>query len=157
MDVTNSLKTTSLLELLSASYPAINYAPGDDFYWHPAEKTVYYPDDQIDSDFGKLQLLHETAHALLKHKDYDFDGQLIKIELAAWQKCQELAPIYLVAFEERYIQECLDSYRDWLHKRSTCIDCGQISLQIHPFLYKCFNCQASWRVPASPLCRRVGV
>lgn len=154
MVATNLPKTTSLLELLASTYPEITYQSGEDFYWHPSQAIVYYLADQIDSNFGKIQLLHETAHAVLGHKDYDFDSQLVKIELDAWQKSKELAAEYNIRSDDRYIQDCLDSYRNWLHKRSTCIDCGQISLQIYPNIYKCFNCQASWRVPSSRLYRR---
>lgn len=153
----SSSKKSDLLILLKTAYPEVIFKAGEDFSWHPDERTVYYIDSQIGAISGNLQLLHETAHACLEHQDYDFDSELIRIELEAWRKCRELSIKYDQPVESRYIEDCLDSYRDWLHKRSTCIDCGQVSLETGPFLYKCFNCQASWRVPASPLCRRVTV
>jgi hypothetical protein len=48
----------------------------------------------------------------------------------------------------------LDTYRDWLYKRSICPTCTAKCLQQGDFVhYRCFNCHTTWRVTASRFCR----
>jgi hypothetical protein len=57
-----------------------------------------------------------------------------------------------VIIDEEHIQNCLDTYRDWLHKRSTCPRCDSHGLQTSE-QYKCYNCRAVWRVGNERFCR----
>jgi predicted RNA-binding Zn-ribbon protein involved in translation (DUF1610 family) len=50
------------------------------------------------------------------------------------------------ALNPDHIQDCLDTYRDWLHRRSRCPTCGMHVLQDKSNSYKCFNCGTSWQV-----------
>jgi hypothetical protein len=100
-----------------------------------------------------FSLLHELGHALLEHKDYTYDVELLKIEVAAWDRARTLAEQYGVTLDEDHIQDCLDTYRDWLHLRATCPTCFGRSLQSTETCYRCFNCQTEWSVTRSRLCR----
>lgn len=67
---------------------------------------------------------------------------------------QLLPPPYpLLPISEDHIQDCLDSYRDWLHKRSLCPDCRLSSIQTDAHTYTCVFCHKKWRVTAERFCR----
>jgi hypothetical protein len=141
-----------LINKLSALYPQLQFCQAERFYWSPKEHKVFYRSKNRDDYLWKL--LHEVSHALLKHKSYRSDIELLKLEVAAWDKAQNLATDFKVpVIDDDYIQDCLDTYRDWLHKRSTCPKCGTRSLQESTELYRCFNCRAEWRVSSSRFCR----
>ena len=71
----------------------------------------------------------------------------------AWHKAQELGDKYGYKIDLDHIQDCLDTYRDWLYKRSLCPFCSTSSLQSDERTYKCFNCGSQWHVSKSKLCR----
>jgi hypothetical protein len=60
---------------------------------------------------------------------------------------------YRIKLDNNHIQDCLDTYRDWLHRRSKCPTCGMHVLQKDVRTYQCFNCDASWRVSAGRFAR----
>lgn len=92
-------------------------------------------------------LLHETGHALLGHTSYVADIELLKLEVAAWDRAKQLAKELGTSIDENHIQDCLDTYRDWLDKRSICPNCGTKSIQTDKgSKYRCFNCHTTWRV-----------
>ena len=141
-----------LISKLSAAYPQLHFCQAERFYWSPKEQMIFY---QIKSnDIYRWKLLHEVSHSLLGHKIYQSDVELLQLEVAAWAKAKQLATdLGLAPIDNTYIQDCLDTYRDWLHKRSTCPTCGTRSLQENAERYHCFNCQAEWRVSPSRFCR----
>lgn len=99
-------------------------------------------------------LLHETGHALLDHTSYKADFELLRLEVEAWERAKLLAADLDVAIDEDHIQDCLDTYRDWLFKRSICPQCNTKCLQQGDFVhYRCFNCHTVWRVSSSRFCR----
>ena len=103
-----------------------------------------------------MQLLHEIAHAKLGHKNYQYDVQLIEMERSAWEYAVDtLAPKYGLALsmDDDNVQDSLDSYRDWLHKRSLCPQCGAVGLQGTSSSYKCINCHSEWRVNQAKSCQ----
>ena len=123
----------------------ITFQKGDDFVWSPQEKTIYYT--SITSSENLWALMHEIGHAVLEHRGYSFDIQLLTIEAAAWQYAQEiLASRYAIIIEPEHIQLTLDNYRDWLHQRSTCPNCRHNGIQTKANTYSCFNCRCLWRV-----------
>ena len=122
-------------------------------------------------NFGLLTL-HELGHALCEHKDYSTDVLRIKIESAAWERAKtvlleyydraydgvdsednltavqgkepcdvELARI-LPEWDEEFVQEKLDTYRDWLHVKSRCKKCGLTRYQTEDGEYHCPRCEA---------------
>lgn len=144
---------TNILPALKKDFPAIIFANGESFLWSPREQKVTYTTHQDIAEHGVWALLHEVSHAALDHKHYNNDFELLKLESAAWQHAKRLGKNYGVSIDSEHIQDCLDTYRDWLHKRSKCPNCNVVSLQRTDKLYQCFNCRTSWTVPNSPLCR----
>ena len=143
------LSTHSLLPKLQAQYPQLLFTPGDRFLWSPDKQTVFY--DEADPGNTSL-LLHELAHGLLEHHDYSKDVELVAMETEAWDKARELAPNYAVKIPEDVIQDTLDSYREWLHARSTCPQCDATGYQSGKKEYTCVACSHVWRVNEARIC-----
>lgn len=143
----------ALVARLRADFPTLTFRTGTQFYWSPADQEVFYPADASSAN-DVLSLLHETGHALLKHKRYSMDFELLEMEAQAWQRARQLAVDYDIAVDDDRIQDCLDTYRDWLYRRSICPSCTSKALQLdNEPLYRCYNCQTSWAVSPSRFCR----
>jgi hypothetical protein len=135
-----------LITDMSEKYKEISFAPGDHFYWSPESKTVFY-NSKGKGKTAKWSLLHETGHGLLGHMTFYSDLELIRLEIEAWEKAKELGKQFKVRVDEEHIQNCLDTYREWLYKRSICPTCSAKCLQLNDFIhYRCFNCHEVWRV-----------
>lgn len=142
--------TSSLVKQLSTAFPAITFQAGQDFTWSPTTKEIFYPSDSHDT----ARLLHELAHALLEHHRYDRDIQLLTMERDAWEFARaKLAPRYRVTVTEQDIQADLDTYRDWLHARSTCPHCSATGVQSDKNVYRCIACTTSWKVNEARFCQ----
>jgi len=100
--------------------------------------------------FGHYFMKSDTL--LLTTKQYTDDLELLMMEVAAWKKAKEIATRYYLVIDEDHIEDCLDSYRNWLHTRSRCIECKTHSFQIDQTTYQCYNCLTRWKVPASRMC-----
>jgi hypothetical protein len=142
----------NFLDHLKDDYPDINFKLGDGFYWSPLSKTVIYADikSKLNSEWT---LLHEISHAVLNHKGYKNDLELLAMEVSAWVKAKEISTKYDIKIDENHIQNCLDTYRNWLHLRSTCPECGIRTLQIDKKTYRCHNCHTVWKVTSERFCR----
>lgn len=141
----------NLLEQLRIDFPAITFLQGDTFFWSPKEQTVHY--ESTASKENTWKLLHETAHGILGHTNYQTDFGLLSLEAQAWHKAKDLGKNYGITIDEDHVEDCLDSYRDWLHARSSCPTCHAISLQNDPTTYQCLNCHSIWHVSRSRFCR----
>ena len=155
MDVITMPSTTSLLKRVKNDYPQFVFKKSTGFSWSQAENTVNYTSGGENSVF----LLHELSHGLLGHADYSRDIELIAMEREAWDKAEELATKYGIPLDDNFIQSTLDTYRDWLHSRSTCPKCTATGLQTDVKAYKCLACGQSWRVNEARTCalRRYGL
>jgi hypothetical protein len=140
-----------LLTRVSQDYPQLHFSEGNVFSWSPKNKTITYKTGP--QKVRAWSLLHELAHAVLEHKSYQTDFELLLLEVAAWDKAKELSENYGIQIDEDHIQDCIDTYRDWLYQRSTCPLCSCTSLQHNSTTYRCFNCSTSWTVTASRFCR----
>lgn len=143
----------TLLKSLQAQLSDITFTPGDLFYWSPKTNEVVYSLRSLTEKEGQWALLHEAAHAWLGHKAYHSDFELLLLEVAAWEQAQNIGKQLGYKLDEEHIQNCLDTYRDWLHERSTCPRCGVVSLETTQRQYQCFNCDHEWRVSISRFCR----
>jgi hypothetical protein len=143
----------NLSKILKSGSPHINLEPGDSFYWSPETLTVFFAPKALEDMSGIWSLLHEAGHGLLGHSNYESDLELIILETAAWEKAKDLASKFDITIDEEHIQDCLDTYRDWLHQRCTCPRCGSASLQHNPSEYYCHNCHAEWQVTKARFCR----
>ncbi|MGC1177182.1 MAG: hypothetical protein WA843_03870 [Candidatus Saccharimonadales bacterium] len=138
-----------LIVRLQRLFPELTFTPGKQFYWSPESSEIFYKSG-ADGAQAIWSLLHETGHALLKHATYKADFELLTMEVAAWERARVLAQEIGASIDEDHIQDCLDTYRDWLYKRSICPTCSTKSLQQSDFVhYRCFNCNTRWQVSAS--------
>jgi hypothetical protein len=138
-----------LLVKLRRDFPDIRFEAGNLAHWSPESNTVTYSNNLS----GEITLLHELGHALCGHVSYASDIDLLRKEVQAWQKAQAIAAEYEVEILSDHVEDCLDTYRDWLHKRSTCPECGSHGLQRSKALYQCPNCQTHWQVSSARFCR----
>jgi hypothetical protein len=142
-----------LIQDLNRLFPKLTFTSGQQFCWSPETCEIIYKND-THSKKDKWSLMHETGHALLKHKTYGSDMNLLKLEVEAWEKAREISRQLTIDIDEAHIQDCLDSYRDWIYKRSICPVCTAKSIQQDDFEhYRCFNCHTSWKVSSSRFCR----
>jgi hypothetical protein len=141
----------TLVNALRQAYPNFTFVAGDQASWSAQKQQVTYA---LDESPGALwTVLHELGHAILGHASYESDLQLLQKETAAWNEAVELSAAYGIDIDNDHIQDCLDTYRDWLHKRSTCPTCGDHGLQSTQSLYNCLNCQNTWKVSSARFCR----
>lgn len=141
-----------LISQLALDYPEVSFANGAKDCWSPSAKLVVINEvEQLPN--RAWSLLHELSHALLDHQSFKSDFELLKLEVQAWQKAKGIALAHGFDISEDHIQDCLDSYRDWLHKRSTCPDCQLRAAQNGPSTYRCYNCGKLWKVSDSRLKR----
>ncbi|HEY4964719.1 MAG TPA: hypothetical protein VIH90_08595 [Candidatus Saccharimonadales bacterium] len=144
---------SSFIYRLKRKYPKINFSLSDNYYWSPETNEIFYKNN-LETELGQWSLIHEVGHALLEHKSYDADFMLIRLEVEAWNKAKEISNDLGISINEDHIQDCLDTYRDWIFKRSICPNCTTKCFQQSDFShYSCFNCHATWRVTPSRFCR----
>jgi hypothetical protein len=136
---------------LKKDYPDIKFRAAKQFSWSPVTQEVLYATGN--NKTGRWSVLHELSHALLEHNSYMYDYELIQLEMEAWEKAQKIAANYQQVIDEEHIQNCLDTYKDWLFRRCRCPVCETQGIQDKPTLYRCFNCHAIWHVTASRFCR----
>lgn len=141
--------TTLLAAKLQQDFPLFTFTHGDEFRWSPQDKTIYY--DTTSDDCPSL--LHELAHAALNHTEYAKDIELIEMERDAWAYANTpLSATYSINIDDQIIQDSLDTYRDWLHARSTCPHCQATGVQVKKNQYKCLACNTQWRVNDARVC-----
>ena len=126
-----------LVDELKNDFPELSFREGINFLFRPP-RTIFY---NCDETFFELLLLHEVSHAILKHRNFNTDLERVKMENEAWEKAKELASKYGVTVDEGLIQDELDTYRDWLHKKSRCPKCGLTRFQTPDAKYHCPRCE----------------
>lgn len=126
-----------LLERVQMDFPDLRFVSGRKFAWRPPRTVVLGPEEEHDS----LLLMHELGHASLGHQSYVLDVERLKIEVEAWGKAQVLAERYEIEWDEDVAQDELDSYREWLHRRSKCRRCGLTCYQTKDRKYHCPRCE----------------
>ena len=149
MDAIIMLSTPSLLPKLTRDFAPIVFTAGSRYAWSPDKKTVFY--DESDPQNVDL-LFHELAHGVLEHHDYSKDVELVAMESQAWDTALKIAPFYKVTISDDTVQDSLDTYREWLHSRSTCPSCEATGYQSGKNEYSCVACSQIWRVNEARLC-----
>lgn len=143
MDATTMHSTVSLLADIQVDFPLFTFSESDCFRWSPDTQTLHF--DRNSPDLVPY-VLHELGHALLSHTAYHRDIDLIKIERDAWDYAREhLASKYNITISDELVQENLDTYREWLHSRSSCPSCSMTGLQTARGHYSCFACGGRWK------------
>lgn len=145
---------SSLYKHITADFPELTFGEeAADFRWIPSESVIIHP--PISSPAELYQLLHEIGHAMLHHQAYQTDVSLITMEREAWSYAVDmLAPRYdlPLTMSDPIIEQSLDSYRSWLHARSSCPRCSAIGIEQSPSHYRCLSCQQTWRVNEARTC-----
>ncbi len=127
----------TFLAKIRSDFPEFRFIGGARFSFRPPKTIVIGPEEPSDDSL----LLHELGHALSKHKDFDTGAKRLKMEVEAWEKARELAPKYGVTIDEEMVESELDTYRDWLHKKSRCPKCGLTRFQTPDGEYHCPRCE----------------
>lgn len=148
----SSRRSKAFISRLRHDYPNFKFLPGKQEHWSPRSNTITYKSTEQTAQL-RYGVLHELAHALLEHKTYHSDFELLKLESQAWELAAKIGHEYGVDISDDHIQNCLDTYRDWLHRRSTCPSCGMHVLQKDADNYHCFNCQTTWKVSSGRFVR----
>lgn len=138
----------SLIKHLQKSYPDFKFEAGERFSWQPESRQITYNQTVFD---GTL-LLHELGHALLGHASYRRDVELLGLERAAWSEAKRLGKQINLPISPTQIDNHLDTYRDWLHARSSCPSCQSSGVQISELQYSCPTCSTVWRVNEARSC-----
>lgn len=128
------------IKQLILDHPNFSYRVDKKFAFRP-EKTIILGPPQPNF---VLQTLHELGHALSKHKDYNTHVERIKIESEAWERAKTLYCTYQnppIDWSDEYVEDSLDTYRDWLHSKSTCKKCGLTRYQSPDGVYHCPRCE----------------
>jgi hypothetical protein len=128
-------------------FPQITFNESGDFYYSAKENSVFYNKSSLITEAGLFQLLHELGHATSRHHHFESGIELLKMESQAWHKAEQIAHQYDLKIPSGLIEHCIDSYRDWLHLRSRCPECGNIGAETEICNYSCFNCKQKWSVP----------
>lgn len=144
---------TELLGQLQKSYPQVSFCASEAFSWSPAESSIYYIDAHLAGPEGVWALLHEVGHSSLNHQIFHSDFELLTLEVAAWRQAKVIATGLGITIDDEHVEDCIDTYRDWLHRRSTCPTCGTICMQKNSKTYACHNCHSFWAVSSSRFCR----
>jgi len=141
----------NLVHKLQHDHPNLVFKVGEAHCWSPRHNQILYAGggDQINI----AGLLHELGHARLGHRGFASDVELLQKEVDAWQEALRLASQYGLSISEDHIQDCLDTYRDWLFRRSRCPSCESTGVQQTPHRYLCINCGNAWEVSNSRLRR----
>lgn len=125
-----------ILQRLEKDYPDLKFVSGNNFAFRPPRTIVF---EQGASNFDLL-ILHEMGHALCGHKTFKMNIRRLKMEVEAWEKARELAETYGVSFDEDVAQGELDTYRNWLHQKSRCPNCGLTRFETPEGEYHCPQC-----------------
>lgn len=127
-----------LITKLRKDNPELIIRDGKKFAFRPPRTVILGPSEP----FWGLLALHEVSHAVLKHKTFRTDVGRLRMETEAWEKARELASRYDLEWSEDFVQTQLDTYRDWLHQKSRCPNCGLTRFQTLDSQYHCPSCEA---------------
>lgn len=140
----------SLIKSLVNEFGHITFTEAADFSWDPSTHTIFF--NRID-DHAAERLLHEVAHAELDHRSYERDIDLIGLERDAWHLARtKLSDMYELSIDAEVVENHMDTYRDWLHARSTCPSCSATGIQTGNKEYTCLACRTKWRVNDAKVC-----
>ena len=143
MAATTKQSISRLIDELRTRLPQVTLTESSDFSWLPDTGTILY--DPNDPNAVEL-LLHEASHADLGHQQYRKDIELITIEQEAWHHAHSIATDLNLTIRDDTIQDSLDTYREWLHARSTCPRCKANGVQDEQLNYLCPSCETKWHV-----------
>ena len=131
-----SEKEFDFLVRIVQDYLKFRWSFGRKFAFRPPKTVVIGPKEP----HFEMLFLHEVGHAVCRHRDFKLDVERLKMEVEAWDKARELAGKYDVYIDEDIVQQELDTYRNWLHQKSRCPECGLTRFQTPDSQYHCPRC-----------------
>ena len=127
----------TLIKKIIQDYPDINFRIGQRFSFRPPRSVVLGPA----ISHYTLLLAHEIGHALSGKYSFKTDLERLKIEREAWEQAKSICQKFNIPYDKNFIEDQLDSYRDWLHNKSKCKKCGLTCYQTKNGQYHCPNCE----------------
>ena len=129
------------LELLRAEFPEVRWVWGRRFSWRPPRTVQLGPAQP----HYVLLALHELGHCLEGHQEFKTEIGRLQLERAAWERARRVwRELQLekqgIAWDEDFVEAQLDTYRDWLHARSRCPECGTTRFQTRDGAFHCPFC-----------------
>jgi len=139
----DSTSLNNFVVRIKKDFPEYKFFNGKRFTFRPPRTIILEPVTGDWEQIGQYELsvLHELGHALLEHKFYTTDPERLRMEREAWERARELCPHYGVEYDEEYVEQELDTYRDWLHRKSGCPKCGLTRYQTRDGRYHCPSCE----------------
>ncbi|NLA43173.1 hypothetical protein GX865_03435 [Candidatus Saccharibacteria bacterium] len=136
------LSTTSLIKKLRLDFPHLKFKKSDVSRWSHSRQTIYFNPNEKNANWI---ILHELGHACLKHASYQRDIELISMEKDAWQYAlDKLSDRYDLSIDQDFIEDHINTYRDWLHAKSTCPGCSLTGVEKSKHNYHCLGCGQGW-------------
>lgn len=132
-----------------AAHSQYRFLPAGFFSYDAADDVINYDPVRLKTLNGQVSLLHEISHCKLGHFHYQSDLELLMMEVAAWHYTRTLAREHGIEIDEEYIQDCVDSYDNWVEKRGTCPSCQNFCIE-QDSKYTCFVCNTRWQVSPEP-------
>ena len=128
---------------LSKDFSVFRFRQGRKFAFRPPRTVVFEPLTGVDAEYKiySMRLLHEVGHALSGHRTYRQDLERVKMECEAWRRARSLCERYGVEYDEGVVEQELESYREWLHQKSKCSQCGLTRYQAGNGAYHCPFCE----------------
>lgn len=127
----------TFLAKIKSDYPEFSFREGTRFSFRYPKTIIVGPAEKND----ELLLLHELGHALSGHKTFGTGAERLKMEREAWDKARKIAPKYGVEFDDSLAEAELDTYRDWLDKKTRCRKCGLTCYQTPDGVNHCPRCE----------------
>lgn len=150
MAAITSAQLRSIAEQLAKQYSDIRFEEAGVARWSSEEMTVFYR--PVNQARDLYDLFHELGHAIAGHTSYQQDIELLAMEREAWSEASDIARTYHVTIELSYVEQSLDSYREWLHKRSRCPACDGSGIQDTSGSFTCPLCHTKWRANDARQC-----
>ena len=125
-----------LFDKVRQDHPGLRFRRGVKFLFRPPRTIVLGPEEPGDD----LIFMHELGHALSGHRDFRTNIERMRCECEAWEKARELCGKYGVTFDEDFAETELESYRNWLDKKSRCPICGLTRFQTPDGAFHCPKC-----------------
>ena len=150
MAATTTRSINSIRKRILADHPQFSFKQAAHARWSWNEQTIYY--NAALTPGALTEMVHELGHALLGHKMYTQDIELLQMERDAWSAAYALCEHYDIEFNDEDAEKALDTYRDWLHARSRCVQCSAAGVQSLEGEYRCVLCNTRWRANEAKSC-----
>ena len=126
----------NLIKKIVQTHPELTFRRGKRFAFRPPTTVIIGP---FEPNY-LLLFCHELGHALCMKHSFATDIERLKIERLAWEEAKKICIQYLIPYDEDFVEDQLDSYRDWLHAKSKCKKCGLTRYQTKNGQYHCPYC-----------------